>query len=255
MVKAAILHGKTAAGVTVPLLVTSAGKVVISTGSNPFPEATNFAALPDATLHNGEVYLVLNPTGVIWVNRKKAGMYISDGASPTDWRYLGQQIENFNDATYNLFNDSDPTKIINEDLSGITTGTTRTYTRPDKGGTYALLDDAFTEATITTTDNVLTTIATIPIALNTAIKVSASYSAMRTDVTGDRAGYDRIAMMFRDGGAAARQGSTTTPFTRESTAAYNAQINPSSNDAVIQVQGQTGHTINWKVKYMLTEVS
>ncbi len=141
LVKAGVLHGRTAAGVVTPILCDSTGRVIISTGSGAYPESTNFAALPDATLHTGEIYIVLNPTGVIWVNRKKAGQYISDGASATDWRYLGIQRENFNDATYNLFNDSDNTKIVKEDLSGITTGTTHTYVRPDKGGTYSMLSD------------------------------------------------------------------------------------------------------------------
>ncbi len=255
MVKAGVLHGRTAGGVVTPLLCDSSGKLIISSGAGAYPESANFAALPDATLHTGEIYIALAAQGVIWPTKKKAGMYISDGGSPTDWRYLGKQAENFNDANYNVFNDSDNTKIIKEDLSNITTGTTRTYTRPDKDGTYALLEDAFFEGTVTTADNILTTIVTIPIALNTAVLLNVHYSAMRTDTTGDRAGYIRTAMMFRDGGAAARQGTTTTPFTRESTTAYNAQINASSNDAVIQVQGQTGHTLNWKVKYTVVEVS
>jgi len=127
-----VKYGITATGKPVALRVTSEGKLIISTGSGPYPEAANFAALPDATIHTGEIYVVTNPTGVIWVNKKKAGQYISDGGSPTDWRYLGVQKENFNDSLANFFNDSDNTKKINFDISNVTTGTTRTWIAPDR---------------------------------------------------------------------------------------------------------------------------
>jgi hypothetical protein len=129
--KASVLHGQNS-GITLPVKVTSDGKLIISTGASAYPAVSTFALLPDATLHTGEVYLVTTPTGVIWVNKKKAGLYISDGGSATDWRYLGKQKENFNDANFNIFNDSDNTKVVNADLSGITTGNTRTMTYPDR---------------------------------------------------------------------------------------------------------------------------
>ena len=44
-----------------------------------------FASLPDPATNTGKVYLVEASTGVIFVNRKKRGVYKSDGAS---WSYL-----------------------------------------------------------------------------------------------------------------------------------------------------------------------
>lgn len=241
---------------TVPFQVTAAGRLVISTGAGQYPEVANFAALPDASIHVGEIYVVLSPQGVIWVNRKKAGLWIGEGPAADDWRYLGVQRENFNDATYNLFNDSDNTKVVKEDLSGITTGTTRTYTRPNKSGTYALLSDAFTTATVTTTDNVLTTIETVAISDNSAVLLEVSYIGFRTDATGGRAGYRREAVIYREAaGSATFQGSINTGFTRESVPQYNATMIVSGNNVLIQVAGQTGHTVNWKVLYKITVVS
>lgn len=55
-----------------------------------YQAVTNFAALPSATTHSGETYLALNPQGVIWVNRKPAGLYTSDG---TNWNYDADQTD------------------------------------------------------------------------------------------------------------------------------------------------------------------
>lgn len=124
MAEAKVAMGVTAAGDPVPIKVTSEGRPVFSTGSSAYPEATNFAALPDATIHTGEIYVVLNPTGTIWLaTKKKAGQYIGDGGSPTDWRYLGIQRENFNDALANFFNDTDNTKTVGIDVSTQPTAT------------------------------------------------------------------------------------------------------------------------------------
>lgn len=55
-------------------------------------EADTYALLPDPSLHTGEVWLVKTPTGIYWINRKDAGMYISSGST---WTYLGRQPEAF----------------------------------------------------------------------------------------------------------------------------------------------------------------
>ena len=43
----------------------------------------NFAALPAAGSNNGQIYIVKATTGVIFVNRKRSGLYLSDGATWT----------------------------------------------------------------------------------------------------------------------------------------------------------------------------
>lgn len=55
-----------------------------------YQTATNFAALPAAASNSGVTYLVLNAQGVIWINRKPAGLYTSDG---TNWNYDADQTD------------------------------------------------------------------------------------------------------------------------------------------------------------------
>jgi hypothetical protein len=45
-----------------------------------YTQVANFAALPLASIHTGEIYVVLATTGIPFLTRKKAGFYISDGA-------------------------------------------------------------------------------------------------------------------------------------------------------------------------------
>jgi len=71
--------------------------------------------------------------------------------SSTFWRWDGTWASivagnSFADNTFNIFNNVDITKIIDLDLSSITTWNTRTYIMPDKNGTIALLDDVSTWA-------------------------------------------------------------------------------------------------------------
>ena len=51
------------------------------------------------------------------------------------------QAQTFPDANFRVFDDVDPTKLVAFEASGITTGTTRTYTWPDKNGTVAMTSD------------------------------------------------------------------------------------------------------------------
>ena len=51
-----------------------------------YSDVDTFADLPDASDNTGEVYLVKTTTGVIFVNRKRAGLYLSDG---TSWARMG----------------------------------------------------------------------------------------------------------------------------------------------------------------------
>jgi hypothetical protein len=56
-------------------------------GTNTFyTEVATYADLPDPTLNTGPTFLVKQTTGILFVNRKLAGLYRSDG---TAWIYLG----------------------------------------------------------------------------------------------------------------------------------------------------------------------
>lgn len=51
-----------------------------------YPEVDVHADLPDATEHDGEIYLVKTGTGVFGLGRKRAGMWLSNGI---EWTRLG----------------------------------------------------------------------------------------------------------------------------------------------------------------------
>ena len=97
---------------------------------------TDYATLPAAASNSGKVYLVLNSTGLLW-NRRR-GLYRSDGAN---WNRLSNAELKALDSETTISDNSDNTKNLKFELSGITTGTTRTMTIPDKDGTVALLSD------------------------------------------------------------------------------------------------------------------
>jgi hypothetical protein len=52
-------------------------------GSAVDGSVATFADLPSAGANNGKIYIVKQTTGVVLVNRKRSGLYLSDGASWT----------------------------------------------------------------------------------------------------------------------------------------------------------------------------
>lgn len=54
-----------------------------------YPMVDTFGDLPEAADNGGEVYLVKTRTGTIFVDRRRAGLYRSDGAS---WKRLGEIV-------------------------------------------------------------------------------------------------------------------------------------------------------------------
>lgn len=123
--------------------------VVVSslTGDVRYPAVANYAALPGAgTVAADTIYVVLAGSGVWPFNRKSAGLYVSNGVDT--WTYLGPTPDIFKDSNFGVVNASDTTKIVQISAAGITTGTTRTLTAPDKNGTIAVLSDVVDIATI-----------------------------------------------------------------------------------------------------------
>jgi hypothetical protein len=105
-------------------------------------EVQNFSALPTANPPAVDsAYLVREPEGTWLISRKPAGIYIrvaTTGTRATDWTYAGILPDVFNDANFLLYDNADSSKNLAFQLSGITTGTTRTLTAPDASGTIAL---------------------------------------------------------------------------------------------------------------------
>jgi hypothetical protein len=125
-------------------------------------EVQNFSALPTANPPAlDSAYLVREAEGTWLISRKPAGIYIrvaTTGTRATDWTYAGILPDVFNDANFLLYDNGDSSKNLAFQLSGISTGTTRTLTIPDASGTLALTSDLPTSGTktyavFTATDN------------------------------------------------------------------------------------------------------
>ena len=110
-------------------------------GGVPIVDTVNvFADLPNATLHADETYIVLNSSGFLWSQRK--GLYYSDGVT---WSRLSNPTLQVQDTQFKIVDDLDDTKELKFQLSGITTGITRTLTIQDADGTIAFLSDTSDE--------------------------------------------------------------------------------------------------------------
>jgi hypothetical protein len=101
-------------------------------------EVQNFSALPTATPPAIDAaYLVREAEGAWLLNRKPAGIYIrvaTSGTRATDWQYAGEFPDVFSDDKFVLYDETDSSKNMVFQLSGISTGTTRTLTAPNASG-------------------------------------------------------------------------------------------------------------------------
>jgi hypothetical protein len=101
-------------------------------------EVQNFSALPTATPPAIDAaYLVREAEGAWLLNRKPAGIYIrvaTTGTRATDWTYAGEFPDVFSDDKFVLYDETDSSKNLVFQLSGITTGTTRTLSAPNASG-------------------------------------------------------------------------------------------------------------------------
>lgn len=119
--------------------ILGSGNITIASGnSNAYQEVLNFAALP-ASPAEGVTYIVLQSSGVFFVNRRPAGLYRYTSGN---WVYLGEVPDGyFTDSIATFYDDADISKKARFELSGISTGTTRTLIVPDASGTIALTND------------------------------------------------------------------------------------------------------------------
>jgi hypothetical protein len=102
-------------------------------------EVQNFSALPQ-TIGSPAVdsaYLVREAEGAWLLARKPAGIYIrtaNTGVRASDWTYAGEFPDVFSDDKFVLYDETDSSKNLVFQLSGISTGTTRTLTAPNASG-------------------------------------------------------------------------------------------------------------------------
>jgi hypothetical protein len=96
---------------------------------------------------------------------------------------------------------------------------------------------------------------TIAVPDDTIYLLEVAAVARRTDFPG-RGGYLRKAVVYREGGGnATLQGVVNSPFTRETTSAWDVTVDVSGTDIQIKVRGAAGQTVNWRFAYTLEEVS
>lgn len=103
-------------------------------------------------------------------------------------------------------------------------------------------------ATATTTDASPTTIAMIPVALDTVSTVTATFAARRTDVPGTGAGYRYVATARNTAGVVSVVGGFER-FQFEDVLAWNVDSVVSGSNVVLRVIGATGSVITWRVNY------
>jgi hypothetical protein len=125
-------------------------------------EVATYTDLPlDGSAALNTAWLVREASGTWLIARKPAGIYIRTATAgvsrDADWTYAGILPDVFNDANFLLYDNGDSSKNLAFELSGITTGTTRTLTVPDANGTIALTSQlgggTKTYAVFTATDN------------------------------------------------------------------------------------------------------
>ena len=105
-------------------------------------EVATYNDLPlDGTAALNSAWLVRSSSG-IWPFNKPGGIYIrtatAGSSRDADYTYAGTMPDVFSDAVFTLYDESDSTKNLQFQLSGISTGTTRTLTAPNKSGVIAL---------------------------------------------------------------------------------------------------------------------
>jgi hypothetical protein len=105
-------------------------------------EVAVYTDLPlDGTAAINTAWLVREASGAWLLARKPAGIYIRSATAgvsrDADYTYAGILPDVFNDANFLLYDNGDSSKNLAFQLSGITTGTTRTLTVPDASGTIA----------------------------------------------------------------------------------------------------------------------
>jgi len=98
---------------------------------------------------------------------------------------------------------------------------------------------------VTTTDDTLTTTATLALNDDTVYQCTTRVSGRRTDST-DRAGYVRHITVFREGaGSCTVVGSASDAHTAESDGTWDIDPACSGNNFIVQVLGAIGKTVNW----------
>ena len=87
-------------------------------------------------------FLVRKGEGIYFLTRKPAGIWVRElnNGNLDDWKYAGTFSDLYRDANFRILNNTDITKELAFDVSGVTTGTTRTLTIANRSGTNVVSD-------------------------------------------------------------------------------------------------------------------
>ncbi len=96
-------------------------------GGSAYTQVANYAALPAAGDHTGEIYVVQATTGFLWSRR--AGFYRSTGSA---WNRLSNATFQVLDDEMTISDNADTSKKLQFQLSNQTTGQTRILTSADR---------------------------------------------------------------------------------------------------------------------------
>ena len=129
--------------------------------------------------------------------------------------------------------------VLTETPSAANDATTKSY--------VDTLSDGRREDTTTTTDGVATTIATIATTSGATTMVVSNVTAVRTDVAGATAAF-QLRAAYRNTGAALEQlgADDLATFNNVTGTNYTMSSSSSGTNVIVQVQGDTGHTVDWK---------
>lgn len=84
-------------------------------------------------------------------------------------------METFRDNKFEITDNSDTTKKLNFEVSGVTTATTRTLTVPDKNGTIALTSDLVAATALDAVNSTIVT-GTYSVSLSTTVTITATHA-------------------------------------------------------------------------------
>lgn len=119
-------------------------------------------------------------------------------------------------------------------------------------------ENLFTEATVSTVDATVTTIATIAIPVSTTLMIDVRVVARRTGglagSTEDGGAYI-VAAAYKNVAGVATEIGEGSLFSAEDQAGWAVTVTPSGSNALIQVTGAADNNISWKVSYKTFTVS
>lgn len=105
-----------------------------------------------------------------------------------------------------------------------------------------------------TTDETQTTCGLLTLADGYTYNIEAVTIGIESDGT-NRASYNILVTVYREGGGAAIQGTATSTHSEESDASWNALFAASGNDIRLSVTGAAATTIYWKTTLRYTKIN